>query len=478
MTYFKQSRENFRRYLRRDDGSVLILFGLVLMSLLGIGGIALDAARALSVQQSLQDDLDRTALFLGKQFAANADNGGGDDDDDEKGFDPVSAAQTFIDGLKRQKHTTATAKIVSATEEDGVVKARATVAVPTALLKLFGKPTLSVDVAAEVEIGEQPVEVVLVLDNTRSMEGDRMATLRTAAKDLIDAAFGVPNASAFVKMGIVPFSRYVNVGLGQRDANWIEVPDDFTTPDPACDWDSSAKLVPGSCSMQETNYEQDDRTFTSTRNVCTFEFPTWTGQCNATNEFKWSGCVGSRMHPLDVRDEQYSAKIPGLLNQGCGAELAPLQSNASTLKAKIDDLYVDGDTYLPAGLMWGWRVLSPDAPYTQGAKYNAKVEGKRVRKILVLMTDGENSVSATPPHHWGSDVAEANDRTRMACTNIKAAGVEVFTVAFEVTDATVKTVLQNCASSSSNYFDATNSEALKMSFQAIADAFAPLRLTR
>ena len=48
-----------------------------------------------------------------------------------------------------------------------------------------------------------------------------------------------------------------------------------------------------------------------------------------------------------------------------------------------------GNTVLPEGLAWGWRVLSPTVPFTQGAAYN----DKKWRKVVVFMTDGENDVS-------------------------------------------------------------------------------------
>ena len=42
--------------------------------------------------------------------------------------------------------------------------------------------------------------------------------------------------------------------------------------------------------------------------------------------------------------------------------------------------------------MWGWRVLSPTAPFTEGRAYTANDN----KKILVLMTDGENTYYPQP----------------------------------------------------------------------------------
>ncbi len=40
-----------------------------------------------------------------------------------------------------------------------------------------------------------------------------------------------------------------------------------------------------------------------------------------------------------------------------------------------------GSTVLPEGLMWGWRVMSPNQPFPEGAAYTDKkcAQTKRVR---------------------------------------------------------------------------------------------------
>ncbi|MCX7324932.1 MAG: hypothetical protein NTZ14_10975 [Hyphomicrobiales bacterium] len=40
------------------------------------------------------------------------------------------------------------------------------------------------------------------------------------------------------------------------------------------------------------------------------------------------------------------------------------------------------------GIMWGWRKLSPRARFADGAAYGT--DGNK--KILVIMTDGENQI--------------------------------------------------------------------------------------
>ena len=56
------------------------------------------------------------------------------------------------------------------------------------------------------------------------MKGDKIAALKTAADNLID---GLPNDDS-TQVGIVPFSAYVNVGLHNRHASWMDVEDDYS----------------------------------------------------------------------------------------------------------------------------------------------------------------------------------------------------------------------------------------------------------
>ena len=45
-----------------------------------------------------------------------------------------------------------------------------------------------------------------------------------------------------------------------------------------------------------------------------------------------------------------------------------------------------GGTNIMEGVMWGWRVLSPEPPFTEGKAYDDPENDK----FLIVMTDGEN----------------------------------------------------------------------------------------
>jgi hypothetical protein len=164
--------------------------------------------------------------------------------------------------------------------------------------------------------------------------------------------------------------------------------------------------------------------------------------------------------------------------------------------------------------MWGWRSISPVSVFADGAPYQSST--RRTVKIIVLMTDGMNTWTgdsnnpvtgsyysaygyfnnANTPTKPNAHLPTANanpstsDQARAAmdaltaeaCTNVKAAGVTVYSVGFSVStdpiDAAGKTLLSNCASQTSNYFLASNSTALNAAFGSIAQGIGQLRLTK
>ena len=79
--------------------------------------------------------------------------------------------------------------------------------------------------------------------------------------------------------------------------------------------------------------------------------------------------------------------------QGCEGiqPIVPLTSTRKPLKDGIDALEAEGNTHIPQGVVWGWRVLSPSEPFTQGAPYSDEFW----HKIMVVMTDGDNTIATT-----------------------------------------------------------------------------------
>jgi hypothetical protein len=182
-------------------------------------------------------------------------------------------------------------------------------------------------------------------------------------------------------------------------------------------------------------------------------------------------------------------------NKACPDEILPLTSNKDALQAKVAGLqhWHGGGTVTSEGLMWGWRTLSPTLPFDQGKPYGA------TRKIIVLFTDGKNMLVANGPGgpvssdysaygHLGhsrfgvttfADLeARLDERMRLACQNIKAAGIEVYSVMFREQSGTARDLVRDCASDAGRYFLATSQSELLASFENIGQSISTQRLAR
>ena len=173
-----------------------------------------------------------------------------------------------------------------------------------------------------------------------------------------------------------------------------------------------------------------------------------------------------------------------------------LTNNKSTITQGISNMTAAGSTMINLGAIWGWRMLSPRwrgywASDATGSKLPLDYGQKNMNKAVVLMTDGDNSFAANNYTAYGQlsegrlgttrqATAEGVLDTRLAaaCTSMKAAGIRVYTVAFANPDATVKALLQSCATNASYYFDAANTSALTAAFQAIGSSLSSLRISR
>jgi hypothetical protein len=76
----------------------------------------------------------------------------------------------------------------------------------------------------------------------------------------------------------------------------------------------------------------------------------------------------------------------------------PLTNNQGQVISAIEQLQPKGNTVIPAGELWGWRVLSPGEPHSEGSAY----DDEKWVKAVVLVTDGENYVSGRNGNHNGS----------------------------------------------------------------------------
>ncbi len=380
---------------------------------------------------------------------------------------------------------------------------------------LIGMSKLPVNVNGVAERGAADgVELVMVLDNTWSMSASaggatRIEALKSSARILTNAL--MTSGADDVRFGIVPYAEYVNVGTGNRSASWLSVPADYsTTSTPAPKVCTQVPVTTTTCSggvlgtctryadgVPETySCWTTPQTCTTTPVVPARTKESCTGGGNpVTTNYRWYGCVYSRNSgSLRLNDTRPEVKYTGFLgtSQTCLNPILTLTDQKSTVISAINGLVVNvgsyrPETHIPSGLIWGVNVLSPTEPFTQAHAYS---EGNRSpRKIMVLMTDGENTLryNAADGRHLTLSTNAGTAATQKAATNkdvadicvyAKSQGIEIYTVALSVTSETARSMLRTCASAEDHYFDASDSATLEAAFTGIAASINAVRLVR
>lgn len=168
----------------------------------------------------------------------------------------------------------------------------------------------------------------------------------------------------------------------------------------------------------------------------------WSGLETQTDSFQCGGGYSSSMSgaPLKILPQEYCTEQPAIL---------PLTTDVQAVRTAIGGFAPsrDGATNSALGVTWAHRLLAPAwrAVWGGGAHPMAPTEERSLKKVLVLLTDGED----THPNPRGA----ANDARRSAaCAAIKAAGVRVFTISAMNTSASghgaLSAQLRACSSQS------------------------------
>lgn len=454
-------RTFFAEFAAARQGAIAPLFALSIIAMAGAVGLVVDGARMYSLKSHLQNSVDAAVLATAKRAAR------------DPSADLASVFTTFFNASSPADHSSVIGSI-AVTRTGNLIDASVTANLPMTFMQLFGTNSVAIPASSSAEFGTGDLELVLALDNTASMAGVKINTLKTAAQSLVDTLSRSATTPDKLRVGVVPFAKYVNVGLANRSASWLNVANDWTETVNSCG-DTYPNATYTNCRNVTQACVVDGLPSSCTSQVCDYNPGPAVYKCTTNSwQHTWNGCVYSRSSPLNVTDGTYSSRIPGKMDEWCSQPLTPLTSDRQTIRDAINAMTPDGDTYIPEGVMWGWRLLSPQAPFDQ-SKFGG---GTRVNRILVLMTDGVNSASPTPDGHNGTDTVAANQTTLDACNNAKADGITIMAVAFQVTDTTIKNVLQTCASNNGYFYDATDSSQLVASFDAIGQQLVNLRLKK
>jgi hypothetical protein len=147
----------------------------------------------------------------------------------------------------------------------------------------------------------------------------------------------------------------------------------------------------------------------------------------------------------------------------------PLTTDWSALNTEIDNMTAGGNTNTTIGMVWGGNMLTQNAPLSNAAA----PDSTKLNKVIVYLTDGENTADRW--YSCSSTCSTIDARMTLACTNVKAAGILVYTI--RVMDGN-ETLLKSCATNSSMYYSVTAASQLTDVFNSIAQALSNLRISQ
>lgn len=589
------NRRSVRHFFNDRSGQVVILFGLMLIPIVGAAALAVDYSRGLAVRDQIQSAADAAAL------AAKNDPALSPAEAKEKAESYFAEnAKKLYGGELKDLHVTVTKEEVEVT---------AKVRLDTTLGALLGESYQDIVVRSKAVASTDDLELALVLDNTGSMQAD-MDDLRTGAKDLVATLFDSAGSSAKMKMSVVPYVGGVNIGNDPAHMAWMDVTAEsrhhgeplewkYIGYEPGCVYapgggggtdpgpgvhGSLWEKLPAFASMVGELFgfsKAQAATAADVPSPYNFSPDCWIASPSELNNFdlfaqipntEWKGCVEARAEPFDVSDDPPDAGDPNTLfvpwfwpdevdnaalaaagysltmandylpdrldlrdaaapkfsdawvgwgqanvfkyngsngvidevgpdtsgpNRSCPDPILPLTDKRGDIEAKIDGLmhWNGSGTNIAEGLVWGWRVLSPSVPFDEGADYG------KATKVIVLMTDGVNNVDPNPEfdylseysaygylQQWGTNRiaaktyagfrSYADERLAQTCSNAKAAGIQIYTVAFGITDAATLQLLEDCATAPPYAYTASTSSDLIAAFQKVAQKLSKLRLAK
>ncbi len=523
------TRRVLGRFARNRSGSVALLFGLSLIPLTAIVGLAVDYGRVYAVRSHTQAALDAAALAAGRVAQV----------EDEDTLQKASAAATAYFNQTKPDGVVSTEMEFSPNDQATEFTVTATSWVRTPFLGVlqtlfhrgaessapsgcqsnyFGCIRVITTATAALcpsaacggsSAGGTDVEVALMLDVTGSMCSpcSKIDALKSAAKDLIDIVVWDEQDEYTSKVALAPFAEAVNVGTvlapkvrGNVSANSSSSPQTLdvstTSSQPTSKWvkfDRPDTSTPSGCTSSRGGGRGSSRSYT-----CTWQIS--------------SKCVTERIGAQAYTDAPPSTAFVGKgyfgtdADSSCGVanytdpetnSIQPLTADKTLLKRRIDKLSTGGSTAGHLGTAWAYYLLSPNwgylfpsesapAPYSDLSVTNSNGMPK-LRKIAVLMTDGEYNINyckgveaknsdQSPDINCNSENGKSLPQATSLCTAIKNSKIEVFTVGFQVSSSS-RNFLSSCATDASHYYDAKSEIELQAAFRDIALKIATLRLT-
>ena len=420
------------RFARNEGGAIAPIFAASITVLVLAVAIAMELGRWVIAQNHLQMSLDAAVLSGASQLRANpADEGGA----------MKAARRVYALNMSKSPFSDDVVGPVDFEINGTMVKAVGQPRLQTILSDVVKRASLPLasDSKASFGIGGGTFEVALMLDVTDSMSGTAITALKSAATKLVETTLSSANSRN--RIALVPFADGVRLTR--------ELQDKAIGVRPA--WQNGYHVT--SCVSERGG-----------------------------NDAYTDAAPGPGKYLLPVRIKYSARHTVGVCSLGDEDIVVPLTNNKQKLVDVIDGLQVGGHTAGHLGTAWAWYTLSPKWKgfWGDSAADALPYENTGVRKVAILMTDGHFNRQFDEDGFKTKRTTDAvngtsDDQTLALCRNMKAAGIEIYTVGFDLSDDARETIRQ-CASSADHAYEPESGEELVRVYETIGQTWQTLYL--
>ncbi len=357
--------KRLRQFGQDQRGSISVLSLSLMVGMIGIGGLALDTMRIEQQRVAVQNSLDRCTLM-----AANM----------RQTLTTTKVLSDCMDkaGLKDNLSNVVGSSSTSARS----ISASATTLLDSLFPNVTGFTNASITTTSKAENSSGNIEIVLALDVSGSMDGQRLTDLKSAAKSFVTTVLK-DDTQKRTSITLVPYNGQVNLGSAIR-------PFYASTYTPARAGMDCVDLTPSvfsSLSLPLTNYPMSG--YNDTFTMYDPSYPT----------------TDPRGSPLPY-GPNITCSAPAAGTAASGNIVTLAGQSESALHLAIDKFKAESSTSINLGMRWALAFIDPGTrpvfsallPATNGDGTPSALAGRPyeysdtgISKIIVLMTDGQNT---------------------------------------------------------------------------------------
>ena len=221
------------------------------------------------------------------------------------------------------------------------------------------------------------------------------------------------------------------------------------------------------CTKTIVTTETDTSTTTTKVGVGPYNH-TWVVNDHST----WDGCIMDRSQDYDISNTtptNTATDFPAENATSCvpTVMMGTLSYDWTALSNEVSSMTAGGNTNQPVGLAWGWQAQTDGAPFSPGTLPN------NTSQYIILLSDGLNTQD-----RWYSSQSSIDARQQLTCSNIKAAGITLYTIQVNTGGDPTSTLLQNCASTSDKFYLLTSASQIMTVFTKIGTDLSQLRVAK